>query len=325
MLSTGLQWARMAQGQRVDNYLAKILKGVPKSHIYRILRSGEVRVNRRRVGARYAPQRRRSAANSADPRIGAEPPQAAGAGRAEQRDAAHSVRGRRADRARQAGRACGPRRQRHCVRRHRARCGRRDPMRRSSSSCIGSIATRPACCWSRRSGSRSPALHAQLRDGAIDKRYSVLVRGKWRDAMRTVELPLATYVTGDGERRVRVDADGRLARTVFRRLEGVADARSAGRAARGRARHRTHAPDPRASDAPRVSARRRRQVRRLRLEQGARAPGAQADVPARAAHPFRASARRRARWSSRRRSRPISRRSSRDSTPRDGAPRCAAG
>src|SRR5262245_44743399 len=38
------------QGQRLDNYLHKILKGVPKSHIYRILRSGEVRVNRQRAG-----------------------------------------------------------------------------------------------------------------------------------------------------------------------------------------------------------------------------------------------------------------------------------
>src|SRR5271167_3870661 len=37
-------------GQRVDNFLLRLLKGVPKSHIYRILRSGEVRVNRRRVG-----------------------------------------------------------------------------------------------------------------------------------------------------------------------------------------------------------------------------------------------------------------------------------
>jgi 23S rRNA pseudouridine955/2504/2580 synthase len=39
-----------AEGQRVDNYLLKVLKGVPKSHIYRILRSGEVRVNKGRVG-----------------------------------------------------------------------------------------------------------------------------------------------------------------------------------------------------------------------------------------------------------------------------------
>ena len=37
-------------GQRIDNFLLRVLKGVPKSHIYRILRSGEVRVNRRRVG-----------------------------------------------------------------------------------------------------------------------------------------------------------------------------------------------------------------------------------------------------------------------------------
>src|SRR6185295_15005414 len=42
-----------AAGQRIDNYLTKWLKGVPKSHIYRILRSGEVRVNSRRVQAEY--------------------------------------------------------------------------------------------------------------------------------------------------------------------------------------------------------------------------------------------------------------------------------
>src|SRR5204862_7155332 len=38
-------------GQRIDNFLARILKGVPKSHVYRILRTGEVRVNKGRVGA----------------------------------------------------------------------------------------------------------------------------------------------------------------------------------------------------------------------------------------------------------------------------------
>ena len=36
-------------GQRIDNFLLALLKGVPKSHIYRILRSGEVRVNSRRA------------------------------------------------------------------------------------------------------------------------------------------------------------------------------------------------------------------------------------------------------------------------------------
>jgi len=38
-------------GQRVDNFLMRQLKGVPKTHVYRIIRSGEVRVNKGRVGA----------------------------------------------------------------------------------------------------------------------------------------------------------------------------------------------------------------------------------------------------------------------------------
>ena len=42
-----------AGGQRIDNYLVKLLKGVPKSHVYRILRSGEVRVNGGRAKPDY--------------------------------------------------------------------------------------------------------------------------------------------------------------------------------------------------------------------------------------------------------------------------------
>ena len=38
-----------AAGQRIDNFLLRVCKGVPKSHIYRILRSGEVRVNKGRI------------------------------------------------------------------------------------------------------------------------------------------------------------------------------------------------------------------------------------------------------------------------------------
>ena len=38
-------------GQRLDNYLLRELKGVPKTHVYRIIRSGEVRVNKGRAGA----------------------------------------------------------------------------------------------------------------------------------------------------------------------------------------------------------------------------------------------------------------------------------
>src|SRR5206468_3151726 len=61
-------------------------------------------------------------------------------------------------------------------------------------------------------------LHAALRDGAIDKRYLVLVRGRWRDEKRTVRFSLHKFSTGDGERRVRVDDEGQEAVTVFYRV-----------------------------------------------------------------------------------------------------------
>ena len=38
-------------GQRLDNFLIRQLKGVPKTHVYRIIRSGEVRVNKGRAQA----------------------------------------------------------------------------------------------------------------------------------------------------------------------------------------------------------------------------------------------------------------------------------
>src|SRR5258708_21142688 len=44
-----IEVAEEEAGQRIDNYLLARLKGVPKSHIYRIVRGGEVRVNMKRV------------------------------------------------------------------------------------------------------------------------------------------------------------------------------------------------------------------------------------------------------------------------------------
>jgi 23S rRNA-/tRNA-specific pseudouridylate synthase len=38
-----------SEGQRLDNFLLRVCKGVPKTHIYRIIRSGEVRVNKGRT------------------------------------------------------------------------------------------------------------------------------------------------------------------------------------------------------------------------------------------------------------------------------------
>src|SRR6185436_12510159 len=49
-----VKWLEVGEesaGQRLDNYLMRQLKGVPKTHVYRIIRSGEVRVNKGRAGA----------------------------------------------------------------------------------------------------------------------------------------------------------------------------------------------------------------------------------------------------------------------------------
>jgi 23S rRNA pseudouridine955/2504/2580 synthase len=56
MVETGVRYLEISEaeaGQRLDNFLLRVMKGVPRSHIYKILRSGEVRVNKGRVKAQY--------------------------------------------------------------------------------------------------------------------------------------------------------------------------------------------------------------------------------------------------------------------------------
>src|SRR5689334_25415357 len=48
-----LEIGEESAAQRIDNFLIRILRGVPKSHVYRVLRSGQVRVNSGRVGPDY--------------------------------------------------------------------------------------------------------------------------------------------------------------------------------------------------------------------------------------------------------------------------------
>jgi 23S rRNA pseudouridine955/2504/2580 synthase len=205
-----------ADGQRIDNFLQKLLKGVPKSHIYRILRSGEVRLNRSRVGpdARLArgdelriPPIRTAAP---DPARRTAPPRTLSVPPVLYEDEALIALDKPPGLAVHGGSgiAFGVI--------ERLRNARPDApflelvhrLDRDTSGVLLIAKKRAALT----------ALHTQLRDGQVDKRYFVLVRGKWRDALRRVELPLETWVRGDGERRVRVDRDGRLARTIFRRV-----------------------------------------------------------------------------------------------------------
>ena len=51
--ATVLEVGEESAAQRIDNFLLRRLKGVPKSHVYRVLRSGEVRVNSGRIKHDY--------------------------------------------------------------------------------------------------------------------------------------------------------------------------------------------------------------------------------------------------------------------------------
>jgi 23S rRNA pseudouridine955/2504/2580 synthase len=200
-------------GQRVDNFLLRMLKGVPKSHIYRILRSGEVRLNRKRVkpDARLAlgdelrippirtstePPRRPAPAPIAVPILYEDD-----ALIAIDKPAGLAVHGG-------SGVAFGLIEQLRAMRPGAKFLELVHRLDRDTSGVLLVAKKRAALL----------ALHAALRDGGVDKRYLVLVKGKWRDAKRTVDLPLTKYLTREGERRVRVEREtGRHARTVFHR------------------------------------------------------------------------------------------------------------
>ena len=202
-----------AAGQRIDNYLTRRLKGVPKSHIYRILRSGEVRVNSRRVRADYrlAVGDRirlppvRTAARAQLPAQGAAPRFPVRVIYEDEhivaidKPAGIAVHGG-------SGVSYGVVEQLRAARPHASFLELVHRLDRETSGVLLLAKKRSALL----------ALHRQLREGEVEKFYSVLVRGHWRDAKRNVKLPLEKYVLKSGERRVSVSSQGAPAHTVFR-------------------------------------------------------------------------------------------------------------
>jgi 23S rRNA pseudouridine955/2504/2580 synthase len=204
-----------AAGQRVDNFLSRILKGVPKSHIYRILRSGEVRINKGRVGpdarlvlgdvVRVPPVRTATPAR----------PPVAGFLRAGpalpilfedealialDKPSGLAVHGG-------SGIAQGLIEQLRAARPDAKFLELVHRLDRETSGILLIAKKRAALV----------GLHEQLREGGFDKRYLVLVRGRWRDEKRRVRLSLHKFSTQEGERRVRVAEDGQEAETIFHR------------------------------------------------------------------------------------------------------------
>lgn len=204
-------------GQRIDNFLTRILKGVPKSHVYRILRSGEVRVNKGRAG----PDRRLAVGDVIRlPPVRTAPPASVRTAPARpvrfrvpilyeddaflalEKPAGLAVHGG-------SGIALGLIEQLRAARPDARFLELVHRLDRDTSGVLLVAKQRLALT----------TLHAALREGEVDKRYLLLVGGRWRDAVRTVRASLHKFSTAAGERRVRVDDEGRAAETVFRRVQ----------------------------------------------------------------------------------------------------------
>lgn len=195
-----------AAGQRLDNFLLRIAKGVPKSHVYRVVRSGEVRVNR----ARAAVDRRLAAGDEVripPMRIAAQPPPAPAAMppvlyedehiMAVDKPAGLAAHGG-------SGVAHGLIERVRAARPHQPFVELAHRLDRETSGILLLAKSRKALL----------GLHRQLREGEVDKRYLALVRGDWVDDRRHVRLALTKFVTRGGERRVAVDEKGQPSHTI---------------------------------------------------------------------------------------------------------------
>lgn len=209
---TWLEVGEEAEGQRLDNFLLKIAKGVPKSHIYRIVRSGEVRVNKGRVPAEY---RLRVGDKVRVPplRTAERPSQAAVPKRSFEivwEDEALIVIDKPAGVAVHGGSGVsfGVIEQ---LRRARPLAKLLELAHRLDRETSGLLVV----AKKRMALTR---LHDQFRDGGIGKRYLALVKGRWRNELQHVRLPLLKYLTADGERRVSVNPEGKPSHSIIRLL-----------------------------------------------------------------------------------------------------------
>jgi 23S rRNA pseudouridine955/2504/2580 synthase len=200
-------------GQRIDNFLMRVLKGVPKSHVYRILRSGEVRVNSKRIDATYklivGDRIRIPPVRIAISDVPVAPSSTGLSQRVLFEDEGLLVIDKPAGVAVHGGSGVSS----GVIERLRAERPEAKFLElvhrldRETSGVL-MIAKKRRCLVH---------LHDQLRDGSTDKRYFALVQGQFKDAKRKVKAPLFKYTTADGDRRVVVDPEGQTAETIFHR------------------------------------------------------------------------------------------------------------
>lgn len=205
-------------GQRIDNFLIRVLKGAPRTLVYRILRSGEVRVNSGRVKPDY---RLVAGDRIRVPPVRLKPQEPAGTPSRslrelmtaaiihEDRDlivvnkpAGVSVHGG-------SGVSSGVIETLRALRPELKELELVHRLDRDTSGCL--------LVAKRRAALRN--LHAQLREREMDKHYLALLRGRWPFGIKTITLPLKTNLKQGGERIVKVHEDGQEAITHFKPLE----------------------------------------------------------------------------------------------------------
>jgi 23S rRNA pseudouridine955/2504/2580 synthase len=212
-----LEVGEEAEAQRIDNFLLRTLKGVPKSHVYRVLRSGQVRVNSSRVQPGYRlhagdrvrlpPVRTAAAAPRPAPRP-AELPVVF-------EDAALLVVDKPSGLAVHGGSgvAYGAIESLRAARPNAKLLELAHRLDRDTSGLLVIAKKRSALT----------ELHRMLREGEVEKIYLAVVKGRWRSGSREISAPLHKYVTAAGERRVAVQPGGMHAATRVRALEAAAE------------------------------------------------------------------------------------------------------
>ncbi len=197
-----------SDGQRIDNFLIRECKGVPKSHLYKAIRSGQVRVNKGRVQAEY---RVKDGDEIRIPPLRVATPDEKRVVPAGQfpivfEDDALIVIDKPSGVAVHGGSGVsfGVIEQMRAARPEARFLELAHRLDKETSGLLIIAKKRAALV----------ALHGMFKESRGRKCYLALVEGDWVNDRQHIRLPLEKYLTRDGERRVRVRPEGKAAHTI---------------------------------------------------------------------------------------------------------------
>lgn len=208
------------QGQRIDNFLFKKLKNVPKSFLYKIIRKGELRVNKKRIKAEYKLQLGdivrvppMQAGTASEPGVIPE-------GWVEKikscillehdhflvinKPAGIAVHSGTGDHfgVIEILRAAFP---------YQPMLELAHRLDKETSGCLLIAKNRDALL----------RFHQMFKQSAIEKKYTLLAHGQWPQSLKKVELNLERGAIGAGQRGVRSTEEGRFSKTYFKLIKHV--------------------------------------------------------------------------------------------------------